>query len=82
MALKRHFILKLMLLFQCCTLIVLSQTANLKYRNVDQPFIRYYSPKEYKSDNCNHSIVQDNRGVMDFGNATGILEFDGNTWRK
>jgi hypothetical protein len=61
---------------------VFSQTANLKYPDFGQPFIKYYSPKEYKSDNSNWSIVQDKRGVMYFGNEKCILEFDGNSWRR
>jgi hypothetical protein len=61
---------------------VFSQTANLKYPDFGQPFIKYYSPKEYKSENSNWSIVQDKRGVMYFGNEKCILEFDGNSWRR
>jgi len=41
-----------------------------------------YSPFEYGAMPQNWAIVQDNRGVMYFGNNEGILEFDGVTWRK
>ncbi|MCB0395874.1 MAG: SpoIIE family protein phosphatase [Flavobacteriales bacterium] len=30
----------------------------------------------------NHSIVQDNRGIMYFGNQEGVLEYDGSRWNK
>lgn len=45
------------------------------------PFVKNYPSVEYKSHPKNFSIIQDDRGVMYFGNAYGILEFDGNDWR-
>lgn len=45
------------------------------------PFIRNYSPKEYKAHEQVWSIVQDHRGLMYFGNSDGILEYDGSAWR-
>ena len=42
---------------------------------------QYYSPTEYKSGTQNWCIAQDNRGVMYFGNALGVLEYDGDSWR-
>ncbi|MCK5171384.1 MAG: PAS domain S-box protein [Bacteroidales bacterium] len=43
---------------------------------------KYYSPKDYNAPSQNWSIVQDNRGVLYFGNSSCILEYDGNEWRK
>ena len=45
------------------------------------PFIRNYSPREYSASSGNWVIAQDHRGIMYFGNAEGILEYDGNKWR-
>jgi signal transduction histidine kinase/ligand-binding sensor domain-containing protein len=45
------------------------------------PFIRNYLPGEYKAHNQNFSVIDDNRGVMYFGNFAGILEFDGSDWQ-
>lgn len=45
------------------------------------PFIRNYSPDEYKAHNQNWAIVQDKRGVMYFGNSHGLLEYDAVNWR-
>lgn len=45
------------------------------------PFIRNYSPKEYSASSGNWVIAQDQRGIMYFGNAEGVLEYDGNNWR-
>jgi len=42
---------------------------------------KYYSPVDYNYGNQNWAIAQDQRGVLYFGNALGILEFDGVTWR-
>lgn len=45
------------------------------------PFIRNYTPNEYGTSPENWTIAQDKRGVMYFGNASGVIEFDGNEWR-
>jgi len=47
-----------------------------------RPFIRNYNPRAINAAPSNWSIVQDQRGIMYFGNAEGILEFDGVSWRK
>ena len=44
------------------------------------PFIRNYSPKEYDASSDNWAIAQDKRGIMYFGNASGVLEYDGTIW--
>lgn len=48
------------------------------------PIIRNYTPEENGGNEQNWATIQDNRGVMYFGNidATGILEYDGKTWRS
>jgi signal transduction histidine kinase/ligand-binding sensor domain-containing protein len=46
-----------------------------------RPFITNYSTDETGGDLQTWEIVQDNRGVMYFGNSPGVLEFDGSTWR-
>ncbi|MDO1450155.1 ATP-binding protein [Rhodocytophaga aerolata] len=45
------------------------------------PFIRNYSPKEYKAHVQNWAIIQDSRGRMFFGNGDGVLVFDNEQWR-
>jgi len=44
-------------------------------------FIRNYDPSEYMAHAQNWAIAQDLCGMMYFGNANGLLEFDGFTWR-
>lgn len=45
------------------------------------PIVRNYSVSDYNAGIQNWSIVQDERGVMYFGNNKGLLEFDGNAWK-
>ncbi len=46
-----------------------------------RPFIRAYAPVELGGDGQNWAIVQDGRGVIYVGSQSGVLEFDGATWR-
>ncbi len=41
----------------------------------------YYSPKEYMAETGNWSVVQDNKGILYFGNNRGIIEYNGKKWR-
>lgn len=43
--------------------------------------IRNYTTKEYKAKAQNWAVVQDQRGLMYFGNNDGVLEFDGSRWK-
>jgi ligand-binding sensor domain-containing protein len=45
------------------------------------PLIDNYSPKEYNTNSDNWAILQDERGMMYFGNSIGVLQFDGVSWR-
>jgi class 3 adenylate cyclase/ligand-binding sensor domain-containing protein len=44
-------------------------------------FFHNYSAKEYSANPQNWAIAQDARGVMYFGNTSGVLEYDGAFWR-
>lgn len=46
------------------------------------PIIRNYSTEEIKSLPQTWCSVQDKRGILYFGNNSGLLEYDGVTWRK
>ena len=46
------------------------------------PYIRNYQLNEYQGSPQNWAVVQDHRGIVYVGNNYGILEFDGNHWRK
>lgn len=58
------------------------QISQYKTQKFGQPFIKYFSPKEYKGERENWSIIQDKKGIVYVGNQNGILEFDGKYWRK
>ena len=66
--------LLLLTIFFSCGLLVFSQD--------DYPPVVNYSTQQYGKDKNpeNYCVVQDNRGVMYFGNANGVLEFDGKNW--
>ncbi len=46
-----------------------------------RPFITNYHPRDYGASVQNWAVVQDDRGVMYVGNNSGVLEYDGATWR-
>ena len=45
------------------------------------PFIRNYERDEFKGGRQTWDIVQDENNLIYFGNNSGILEFDGNSWK-
>ena len=45
------------------------------------PFIRNFPTEEYRAYSQNWAMVQDQRGIIYFGNQYGVLEYDGITWR-
>jgi class 3 adenylate cyclase len=45
------------------------------------PVLDHYSPDQYGASPQNWAIAQDGRGIMYFGNTSGLLEFDGLSWR-
>jgi PAS domain S-box-containing protein len=45
-------------------------------------FSDYYSPADYNAGPQNWCVVQDQRGVMYFGNSHCVLEYDGVSWRS
>jgi len=51
------------------------QNAGLKY-------FRNHSPKDYKTQPQNWSVLQDKRGIIYVGNQGGLMEFDGVSWRE
>jgi len=70
---------KLLLLLLLLNTSLIGQVLN-QYGN---PIIRNYTPEENGGSEQNWSTIQDNRGVMYFGNQDkGILEYDGKTWRQ
>jgi ligand-binding sensor domain-containing protein len=46
------------------------------------PFIQHFTKKEYHAGNQNWSITQDEHGFIYVGNSNGLLQYDGNRWKK
>ena len=44
--------------------------------------INYYSPEDYGigREASNYACVQDRNGILYFGNAGGLLQYNGNSW--
>lgn len=45
------------------------------------PYITNYTSEDYKAHVQNWCFIQDDNGIMYVGNTSGILEFDGVSWR-
>ncbi len=55
--------------------------ADLAQGRQGRPLITNYTSKDFNAFHQNWISVQDQRGVMFFGNGSGVLEFDGVDWR-
>ncbi|MBI2416534.1 MAG: hypothetical protein HYV28_01255 [Ignavibacteriales bacterium] len=73
--------LALSLLLLLCTLF----SSNIYPQMIDEhgsPVIKHYTPKETGGTTQVWCAVQDKRGVLYFGDNSGILEFDGKSWKR
>ena len=43
--------------------------------------VRNFSPAVYGANGQNWSVAEDSRGILFFGNSSGVLEYDGARWR-
>jgi serine phosphatase RsbU (regulator of sigma subunit)/ligand-binding sensor domain-containing protein len=55
--------------------------SNLYAQELGKPFVQSYLPKQYGAATQNWAIIQDQLGMMYFGNNEGVLQFDGVNWR-
>jgi ligand-binding sensor domain-containing protein/DNA-binding CsgD family transcriptional regulator len=56
-----------------------SHAADIK--NIGVPYVQNYTKAQYQSGNQNWSVTRDEHGIMYFGNAEGLLAFDGKYWQ-
>ena len=68
----------LLLLGLCCCAPALADWS----REAGGLFLRSFTPKDYQASPQNWAVVEDQRGVMYFGNTECVLEYDGVSWRK
>jgi ligand-binding sensor domain-containing protein/DNA-binding CsgD family transcriptional regulator len=50
-------------------------------KSIGVPYVQNYLKSEYLSGNQNWSVAKDENGVMYFGNAEGLLSYDGGYWQ-
>ncbi|MCB0290216.1 MAG: hypothetical protein KDH97_08155, partial [Calditrichaeota bacterium] len=51
------------------------------WREAGFPYVQNFGPKTYGENPQNWGIIQDERGIMYFGNTHGVLIFDGISWQ-
>ncbi|WP_316791437.1 two-component regulator propeller domain-containing protein [Pedobacter frigoris] len=51
-------------------------------KSIGVPYIQNYPKSVYLSGNQNWSITKDKNGIMYFGNAQGLLTYDGRYWQQ
>ena len=57
-------------------------TGQNNFRNESgYPFVKNFTPADYKAHTQNFAIVTDQAGMVYFGNFAGVLQFDGEFWR-
>lgn len=58
----------------------LAQADNIK--SIGVPYVQNFSKSVYLSGNQNWAIAKDKKGIMYFGNAQGLLTYDGKYWQQ
>ncbi|RZK42218.1 MAG: transcriptional regulator [Pedobacter sp.] len=51
-------------------------------QSIGVPYVQNFPKSSYLSGNQNWSIAKDDKGLMYFGNAEGLLTFDGKYWQQ
>jgi len=74
---KRVFCILLLVLI-VLTFYVASAT---DIKSIGVPYVQNYTKALYQSGNQNWSITKDEHGIMYFGNADGLLSYDGKYWQ-
>ena len=69
--------------YVCIIYIVLITSLNIKGQvTIGLPMIKNFTPDMYMGGIQNWDVVQDKRGIIYVANNFGLLQFDGNTWRR
>lgn len=74
---KQSLLLLNFLFCFCCEQLYASEIKSLGV-----PYIQNYSKSVYASGNQNWAVAQDKNGVMYYGNAEGLLVYDGRYWQQ
>lgn len=76
----KHRHLQYCLFYLALLLPFFSAADNIK--SIGVPYVQNYPKSVYLSGNQNWSIAKDKSGVLYFGNAQGLLSFDGRYWQQ
>ncbi|WP_295772449.1 triple tyrosine motif-containing protein [uncultured Mucilaginibacter sp.] len=75
-----------MKLFRLACLILFVFACNFTYaaeiKSLGVPYIQNYAKAAYNAGNQNWAVAQDESGIMYYGNAEGLLVYDGRYWQK
>jgi len=78
---KRIYKYKILLLISSLFFFSHTEFAQYGQKEIDLPFVKNFTSKEYKAHGQNFAIAQDDRGLIYSANFSGILEYDGAVWR-
>ena len=62
-------------------IIIIISSSAFAQNELGNPYIKNHIPKEYNSSATIWDITQDNNGLMYFGVAEGVLQYDGSKWQ-
>jgi DNA-binding CsgD family transcriptional regulator len=71
-----------LLIFISLFCITALNASGVDIKSVGVPYVQNYTKAMYQSGNQNWSVTRDEHGVMYFGNAEGLLSFDGKYWQQ
>jgi hypothetical protein len=72
---------KAIIFFACILFISVCSAGAADIKNIGVPYVQNYTKAQYQSGNQNWSVTRDEHGIMYFGNAEGLLSFDGRYWQ-
>ncbi|WP_299457500.1 triple tyrosine motif-containing protein [uncultured Microscilla sp.] len=79
---SRQVVFITVLLWLCQGYLYAQKKKDFPIKNEGLLQVTSYLPNDYKGHAQNWSFAQDERGVMYVGNMSGVLQYDGNKWRR
>ena len=73
---------KSILIFICILCITAGYAGAVDIKSIGVPYVQNYTKAIYQSGNQNWAVSRDEHGIMYFGNAEGLLSFDGKYWQQ
>src|SRR3954466_203425 len=73
---------KAILFFACILCINVFNADSAGIKSIGVPYVQNYTKALYQFGNQNWSVTRDEHDIMYFGNAEGLLSFDGKYWQQ